>query len=126
MQHAKMALVVVAEPPAQYAAWARRSQQPVAPPTDSVAARGEQVFMRGTCVMCHAIEGTRAGSHAGPDLSRVGSRLTLAAGTLPNTRGNLAGWIVDPQRVKPGTHMPPNQLDPKDLDALLTYLQSLK
>jgi cytochrome c oxidase subunit 2 len=76
--------------------------------------------------MCHAIEGTTAGSHAGPDLTHLASRRTIAAGTLPNTRGNLAGWIVDPQRVKPGAKMPPIALRPNDLDALLTYLQSLK
>jgi cytochrome c oxidase subunit 2 len=76
--------------------------------------------------MCHAIGGTPAGSHAGPDLTHLASRRTIAAGTLPNTRGNLAGWIVDPQRIKPGAKMPPNMLEPKDLEALLTYLQSLK
>ena len=50
----------------------------------------------------------------------------LAAGTMPNTLGHLAGWIVDPQQIKPGAHMPPNQLAPNDLEALLTYLQTLK
>ena len=72
------------------------------------------------------IGGTPAGSHAGPDLTHLASRRTIAAGSLPNTRGNLAGWILDPQRVKPGSKMPPNMLEPKDLEALLTYLQSLK
>jgi cytochrome c oxidase subunit 2 len=125
-QHAKMGLLVIAEPPDQYAAWAKRSQQPAPEPTDSVTRRGQQVFLTHSCVMCHAIEGTSAGSRAGPPLTGLAGRLTIAAGTLPNTRGNLAGWIVDPQRVKPGTHMPPNALESKDLDALLTYLQSLK
>jgi cytochrome c oxidase subunit 2 len=76
--------------------------------------------------MCHSIAGTPAGAHAGPDLTHLASRRTIAAGSLPNTRGNLAGWILDPQRVKPGAKMPPNMLEPKDLEALLTYLQSLK
>jgi cytochrome c oxidase subunit II len=76
--------------------------------------------------MCHSIEGTSAGSKAGPDLTHLASRRTIAAGTLPNTRGALAGWIVDPQGIKPGAKMPANMINPKDLDALLTYLQSLK
>jgi cytochrome c oxidase subunit 2 len=76
--------------------------------------------------MCHAISGTPAGSRIGPDLTHLASRQTIAAGTLPNTRGNLAGWIVNPQSIKPGTRMPPNQLDPNDLQALLAYLESLK
>ena len=126
LQHAKMAMYVVAEPSEQYARWVSGQQQPSATPADSVAARGRDVFLTSSCVMCHSIEGTPAGSHAGPDLTHLASRHTLAAGTLPNTRGNLAGWIVDPQGMKPGTKMPPNMLTPHDLDALLTYLQSLK
>jgi cytochrome c oxidase subunit II len=125
-QHAKMGLVVIAEPKDRYQAWVRQQRQPASTPTDSVRSRGQEVFLTGTCAMCHSIEGTPAGSHAGPDLTHLASRRTIAAGTLPNTRGALAGWIVDPQRIKPGAKMPANALAPKDLDALLTYLQGLK
>jgi cytochrome c oxidase subunit 2 len=125
-QHAKMALFVVAQPRPEYEAWAKQQQDTAKTPTDSVASRGLEVFLTGPCAMCHAIGGTSAGSHAGPDLTHLASRRTIAAGTLPNTRGALAGWIVDPQRVKPGARMPANMLSPKDLDALLTYLQGLK
>lgn len=125
-QHAKMALFVIAEPLAQYQQWVRAQRDTALTPLDPVAAHGREVFLTGTCVMCHAIGGTTAGSHAGPDLTHLASRRTIAAGSLPNTRGNLAGWIVDPQGIKPGAKMPPNLLRPNDLDALLTYLQSLK
>ena len=125
-QHAKMALNIVAQPLNEYRKWAAGQQGPGAPPTDSITKRGQEVFLTSPCVMCHAIGGTSAGSHVGPDLTHLASRLTIAAGTLPNTRGNLAGWILDSQRIKPGNKMPPNMLEPKDLDALLTYLQSLK
>ena len=126
VQHAKMALHVIAEPPDRYRQWVASQRAPGQTPTDSVARRGRDVFLAGQCAMCHAITGTAAGSRNGPDLTHLASRRTIAAGTLPNTRGALAGWIVDPQQVKPGSHMPPNQLSPPDLDALLTYLQSLK
>jgi cytochrome c oxidase subunit 2 len=62
----------------------------------------------------------------GPNLTHLASRRTIAAGTLPNTRGHLAGWIVDPQQIKPGVRMPPNALAPGDLQALLAYLESLR
>jgi cytochrome c oxidase subunit 2 len=126
LQHAKMSLLVIAEPPAQYARWVARQRLPAIDATDSVASRGREVFLTGPCAMCHEIAGTSAASHAGPPLTHLASRRTIAAGTLPNTRGALAGWIVDPQRVKPGVHMPANQLEPQDLEALLTYLQSLQ
>jgi cytochrome c oxidase subunit 2 len=50
----------------------------------------------------------------------------IAAETLPNTTGALAGWIVDPQRIKPGARMTPNPLAPDDLQALVSYLRSLQ
>jgi cytochrome c oxidase subunit 2 len=126
MQLAKMALQVVAEPPATFARWVAQQRLPAMNSADSTASRGREVFLTGSCAMCHAIQGTSAASHAGPDLTHLASRRTIAAGTLPNTRGALAGWIVDPQRIKPGTKMPPNQHHPQDLDALLTYHHTLK
>ncbi len=125
-QHAKMALWVVAEPPAEFEAWLDAQRRPATPPTDSLARLGQQVFLTRTCVMCHAIGGTPAGSRFGPDLTHLASRLTIAAGTLPNTPGHLAGWITDPQRIKPGVRMPPNPLPPGELQALLAYLETLR
>ena len=126
LEHAKMALVVVAESPADYRKWYEAQLQPDAQPSDSLRALGQQVFLTGACALCHAINGTPAGAHFGPDLTHFGSRMTLAAGTLPNTRGNLGGWIVDPQSIKPGVHMPSNNLDPKQLRALIAYLEGLQ
>jgi len=125
-QHAKMAMEIVAQPLTEYRRWVASQSGPGAPPADSVTKRGQEVFLTGTCAMCHSIGGTPAGSHVGPGLTHLASRRTSAAGSQRNTRGNLAGWIIDPQRIKPGAKMPPNMLEPKDLDALLTYLQSLK
>lgn len=125
-QHAKMALLVVAEPADSFRAWLERQRDTAATPTDSLALRGQEVFLSTSCVMCHAIQGTPAGSRIGPNLTHLAGRRTLAAGTLPNTRDNLARWIVDPQRIKPGARMPPTSLEPDDLQALLAYLESLR
>jgi cytochrome c oxidase subunit 2 len=45
---------------------------------------------------------------------------------LPNTLGNLGGWILDPQRVKPGTNMATVPIASEDLQPLIEYLESLK
>lgn len=84
------------------------------------------VVTGGQCAMCHAIRGTRAVGMPGPDLTHVGGRRTLAAGTLANTRGGMQGWIAQPQAIKPGSMMPPVTLDPADADAVSRYLESLK
>jgi cytochrome c oxidase subunit II len=125
-QHAKMAFLIIADPPSEFAGWLGRQRDTALTPTDSLARRGKDVFMASPCVMCHAISGTSAGSRIGPDLTHLASRRTLAAGTLPNTRENLMGWIVDPQAIKPGVKMPANQLSGPDLVALVAYLETLK
>lgn len=96
------------------------------PRGESQVEKGKKVFLRGPCVMCHTIRGTVSLSRVGPDLTKFGSRKSIAAGTLPNTRGNLAGWILNPQNIKPGTQMPATQLASEDLHALLAFLESLK
>jgi cytochrome c oxidase subunit 2 len=126
MQHAHMAFWVVAEPPAAFDAWYRRQLAPAAPPADSTRRFGEHVFLSSSCVMCHTIRGTPTGGRNGPDLTHVGSRLTLGAGTVPNVPGHLGGWVVDPQGIKPGSQMPPNQLRPEELRALIAYLEGLQ
>ena len=72
------------------------------------------------------MRGTPSGGTVGPDLTHVGSRRTIAAGTLPNTRGNLAAWVVDPQGIKPGVHMPLIKLEAGEIEPLASYLEGLK
>lgn len=124
-QHAKMALDVVVHPASEFDAWLAAARLPAAEPVDPAPTRGREVFLGARCPMCHAITGTVAFGRIGPDLTHLASRRSLAAGTLPNTRDHLAGWIVDPQGVKPGARMPANELAPDDLNALLAYLESL-
>lgn len=126
LQHANMAVVLVAQAPREFEAWAAGQRTlAVAPTVDSIR-RGERIFMEGPCATCHTVVGTPAGGRAGPDLTHVASRSTLAAGKLPNTRDNLADWITDPAGIKPGVRMPANPMPRADLDALLDYLESLK
>ena len=72
-----------------------------------------------TCIMCHSIVGTDARGRVGPDLTHFASRPMIGAGALPNTTGHLAGWIIDPQKVKPGCRMPQNPMPAEDLRDLL-------
>ncbi|MGE5178320.1 MAG: cytochrome c oxidase subunit II [Bacteroidota bacterium] len=125
-QHASMRFVVVVETPAQFQRWLQGQRQQAAAPVTADQKRGQAVFLGTTCVMCHSIQGTPAGSHVGPDLTHVASRTWIASGFLPNTPAHLAGWISDPQRIRPGVLMPMNALPPRDLRALLSYLESLR
>jgi cytochrome c oxidase subunit 2 len=125
-QHANMALLVMAEPRAEFNAWYNSQLLPAAPPSDANQLAGQKVFMSKGCPLCHTIGGTPALGRVGPPLTHAASNYTIAAGTLKNTTGNLAGWIVDPQGIKPGVRMPANDLSGVELRQLLAYLGSLK
>ena len=126
-QHARMALHVVAHTSADFNAWLARQSLPAAVPSAAYLERGRRVFVEQRCGACHTIRGVEDGALLGPDLTHVGSRLHIAAGTLRNHRGTLAGWIADPQSIKPGVRMPAAaDLDGDSLRALATYLESLK
>jgi cytochrome c oxidase subunit 2 len=125
-QHAMMGLLVVAQPPDQWQAWAAAQRQPAPEPTDAMATRGRDLFQSQSCAMCHAVQGTLANAQHGPDLTHVAARQTLASGTLPNSPDNMAAWISDPQKIKPGTNMPATPLSAEDLKALVAWLETLK
>lgn len=125
-QHAHMAISVRAESDAEFKAWLTAQRRPAMEPATDRQRRGRDVFLRATCPQCHAIQGTLAGATYGPDLTHVGSRSTIGAGTLSNTAGNLKRWIRNSQDVKPGNKMPPHDLNDDDLEAVTEYLGSLK
>jgi cytochrome c oxidase subunit 2 len=126
LQHAKMALVVVAEPSDDFERWLAGNRAPAPTPVTPEQQRGKDVVERGPCAMCHNIAGTAAGGRTAPDLTHLASRSTIGAGSVPNTRGYLAGWIADPQHLKPGNRMPPLGLRDEELQAVLAYLETLK
>lgn len=126
-QHAKMALLVVAQPPEAYASWLQTRQRPAVEPTLPQLQQGRALFAAARCGVCHTVRGTDANGAMGPDLTHVGSRLSLAAAALPNGQGALAGWIVGTQHIKPGSRMPAyRQFSGDELRALTAYLESLR
>jgi cytochrome c oxidase subunit 2 len=126
LQHAHMALLVVAEPLESFEAWRQAQRSNAREPTEDPQRRGRDVFLSLPCVMCHSVRGTPAGGRTAPDLTHLKSRRMLAAGTVPNTRGHLAAWVLDPQAIKPGNHMPPSGLSADEVQALLAWLDSLQ
>jgi cytochrome c oxidase subunit 2 len=126
LQHAHMAFYVVAQPKDDFDVWLARESRPAAAPATPELERGQQVLLGSACVYCHTIDGTNASGKIGPDLTHLASRRSIAAGLLPNSRGYLAGWILDPQHLKPGNKMPGTDLSGAELQALLAYLESLK
>jgi cytochrome c oxidase subunit 2 len=124
-QHAHMQFEVVAESPTEFAAWRTAQLQPADTPTTPAQERGLK-FVEYRCGLCHQVRGTLAGAVNAPDLTHLLSRRAIAAGTLPNTSGNLAAWIQEPQVKKPGSKMPDQLLTASQLSDTLAYLETLK
>ena len=122
LQHAHMAFMVVAQPPADFQRWWDR-QLTAAPALASAEVGHGDVLFLARCGACHSVRGTAAGGIVGPDLTHVMDRRTLAAGTLPNVRGHLTGWIADPQQVKPGNAMPTLDLSGAELTSVRRYVE---
>ena len=125
-QHAHMALLVIADPPERFRAWADAQRQSSTPPRTPQQALGKYLVERLPCANCHTVRGTQASGRLGPDLTHLASRRTLAAGTMPNNRGHLSGWLLDPQSIKPGSLMPPTAMSSESLQAVLAYLEALR
>jgi cytochrome c oxidase subunit 2 len=126
LQHAHMAMWVYADPPQRFRAWLDGQRRTAASAAAAAAANGERIFMRDQCASCHTIRGTTANGKVGPDLTHVGSRTTLAALVIPNTRRELAAWIRNPQAIKPGNRMPDLGLSQSQADDVAAYLETLK
>jgi cytochrome c oxidase subunit 2 len=101
-------------------------EKPIVKPATAMARAGEQVFLTQQCASCHTLRGTGAQGRIGPDLTHLMTRTTLAALTIPNDRGHLAGWVLDPQHIKPGNDMPGLDLGSRDFQALLAFLETLR
>jgi cytochrome c oxidase subunit II len=131
--HANMRLQVVVDPAAEFDAWAaRQAGTPALDSAQALVLAGEAAFRKirdpaaNSCIVCHTMAGV-SGGIAGPNLTHVGSRNTIASGILPNDSAGLARWLSDPVREKPGSLMPriPDLTD-DEIAALVAYLLSRK
>ena len=125
--HAHMRFVAVAMPPGDFKRWLQAQAAPAAEPVSPLARRGRAAFLGNGCGGCHAVRGTAAVGAAGPDLTHVGSRLELAAGTLGNDPEAFRRWISAPHTAKPEALMPAFGMLPEtDLRAIAAWLEDLR
>lgn len=125
--HALMAFDVVVMESGEFERWLAAQRAPAATSSEPRAALGRERFLANGCSACHVVRGTEAQGRIGPDLTHVGSRRSLGAGTLPNDPASLRRWLEHTDLVKPGVLMPHFRMLPREeLDALSAYLESLQ
>lgn len=125
--HALMEFEAVVMEPAAFEAWLQQQSAPAIAPVSAPARRGLLVFESSGCGACHRVRGTDFNGPVGPDLTHVGSRRGLAAGTLPNDAAGFRRWIARTHQLKPEALMPAfGMLPAGDLDDLAVYMESLQ
>jgi cytochrome c oxidase subunit 2 len=124
-QHAKMGFEIVAEPRDAFDRWRAAQRLPAPLPVTEPAKQG-LALLPARCGQCHTVRGTSAAGKRGPDLTHLMSRRTIAGALLPNTIGSLAGWVQDPQAIKPGSLMPEQKLTGPQLGNITAYLGTLR
>ncbi len=120
-----------------FAAW-QKMQAPETGESAQLIAAGRKNFSDKTCITCHTVRGHEGIGIAGPELTHVGARSSIAAGVLENTSERLHQWIKDPAYFKPGNKMyhggyidvttgqPKFTLNDAEIDTIVAYLHSLK
>ena len=126
VQHGRMRFLFIVTTAEKYSAWMHDQALPARQPTGAEAIAGGQLIPTIACGSCHAIRGTAMKGTFGPDLTHFGSRIGIAAFTLPNTPQNLLAWLQDPQKVKPECKMPQIPLPLQEQQQLVAYLEELK
>ncbi len=127
LSHANMRLRVIVQSQAEFDEWvAEQSEDAAPPPEGSLAERGQELFLGGQCINCHAIQGTEAQATIAPDLTHFAARGTFAGALFEVNEQNLARWLADPPAIKPGAKMPDYGLSQDEIDALVAYLLSLE
>lgn len=124
--HALMSFYTEVMEAGAFARWLDNQAAPARAPAGDGAVRGQTLFHANGCGACHTVRGTTAAGRIGPDLTHVGSRLSIGAGTLAMSTETFERWISDTERIKPGVHMPRfGMLPPDDIRALAAYLEQL-
>jgi cytochrome c oxidase subunit II len=137
LSHALMRLTVVVQKPAEFEAWLEQQRHtPDAPVSNSLAARGKDLFLNGrsggtfpgggACASCHTVAGTDAKGITGPNLTHISSRATFAGAIFRTNTENLTRWLKDPPKEKPGSIMPKLGLTDDEIRALIAYLETLR
>lgn len=125
--HALMAFPAVVMEREKFDRWLDQQRRPASESGQETARAGRQVFFSSGCPACHTVRGTSASGSVGPDLTHVGSRMTIGAGMLPMRHESLVRWIQRTEELKPGVHMPSfRMLSNKELEQLASYLGSLQ
>ncbi len=131
--HADMLITVIAQNPADYAAWAASAVKQADLFNDPAVATGKQLYTTLACAGCHTVQGLTGGK-VGPELTHLMSQKTPIGGIagLNVNEANLVKWVGNAPGLKPGVVMPAfskaygGPLDDAQILSIVKFLETLK
>lgn len=137
LEHALMRAIVIVQTPAAFNTWLQNEEKGPVTPTTPQEQAGQKAFKADGCSICHQIGNVPPQGFpyngitiVGPNLTHIGSHVTLVANLMKNTPQNLVHWIEEPNKLKPGNYMTTfihdGQVSPQDARDIAAYLESLK
>jgi cytochrome c1 len=86
---------------------------------------GQRLLIDKGCGGCHTVAGVPGASGvAGPNLTNIGLRPTLAGASIPNSPQTMTAWLMDPSALKPDARMPNTGLTQQEAQDLTAFLFS--
>ena len=129
LSHSLMKAQVRAVPEAEFQEWLAHQAEPAqVPAEDDPPYEGYQVFLN-RCVQCHTIRPFNEVApdlFNGPDLTHFMDRGVIAGAYKEYSQENLATWLANPPKEKPGSFMPDLALTQQEIDALIVFLETLQ
>ncbi len=131
--HADMLITVIAQNPADYAAWQAAAVKQANLFNDPAVAQGKQLFTTLACAGCHTVQGLTGGK-VGPELTHIMTKQGTLGGVagLTVNEANLIKWVGNAPGLKPGIVMPVfaksagGTLDDAQILAVVKFLETLK
>lgn len=124
--HAQMAVKVFVDSPQDFETWVKGQQSPPTQPVTDQQRHAYVMLTQGICSTCHNFADHKAASPIAPNLTHVMSRSMIAGETFPNNAEFMQAWFKDNAAMKPENSMSGVKISDEDIQALLSYIMTLK
>jgi cytochrome c oxidase subunit II len=124
--HAQMSVKVFVDSAQDFDTWVKGQQSPPPQPATEQQQRAYTLLTQGICSTCHNFADHKAANPIAPNLTHVMSRTMIGGESFPNNAEYMQAWFKNSAVMKPGNDMSAVKITDEDIQALLSYIMTLK
>jgi cytochrome c oxidase subunit II len=124
--HAQMSVKVFVDSAQDFDTWVKGQQSPPPQPATEQQQRAYTLLTQGICSTCHNFANHKAANPIAPNLTHVMSRTMIGGESFPNNAEYMQAWFKNSGVMKPGNDMSAVKISDEDIQALLSYIMTLK